>query len=153
MAPNQVSCNDFLDWINTNDLACMPFTGSGYTWCNGRKRLHRIHRRLDRALCNRVCLDEWDSCSYQVLVWNCSDHSPILASLASNSLKKVSNFHFFSVWLQDSSCLKLIHDSWNNKVVGCPMFILQHKLKRLKTELRDWNKNSFGNVHNVVIFK
>jgi len=30
---------------------------------------------------------------------------------------------------------------------------LQHKLKRLKTELRDWNKNSFGNVHNAVILK
>ena len=49
--------------------------------------------------------------------------------------------------------MKFIHDSWNNKVVGCPMFILQHKLKRLKTELRDWNKNSSGNVYNVVIFK
>jgi len=49
--------------------------------------------------------------------------------------------------------LKLVHDSWNNKVVGCPMFILQHKLKMLKTELRDWNKNSFGNVHNAVILK
>ncbi|XP_068497676.1 uncharacterized protein [Phaseolus vulgaris] len=153
MAPNQVSCNDFLDWINTNDLACMTFTGSGYTLCNGRRGLHRIHRRLDRALCNGVCLDEWDSCSYQVLVRNCSYHSPILASLASNSLKKVSNFCIFSMWLQDSSCLKLIHDSWNNKVVGCPMFILQHKLKRLKTELCDWNKNSFGNVHNAVILK
>jgi len=27
VAPNQV-CNEFLDWINTNDLSCMPFTGS-----------------------------------------------------------------------------------------------------------------------------
>jgi len=153
VAPNQVSCNDFLDWVNTNDLDYIPFTGSNYTWCNGRRGLHRIHRRLDRALCNGVCMDEWDSCSYQVLVRNCSDHSLILANLANNSLKKVSNFRFFSMWLQDSSCLKLIHDSWNNKVVGCPMFILQHKLKRLKIELRDWNKNSFGNVHNAVILK
>jgi len=58
VAPNQVSCNEFLDWINTNDLSCMPFTGSCYTWCNRRRGLHRIHRRLDRALCNGVCLDE-----------------------------------------------------------------------------------------------
>jgi len=49
--------------------------------------------------------------------------------------------------------LKLIHDSWANKVVGCPMFILQHKLKRLKIELRDWNKKSFGNVNNAVLLK
>jgi len=33
------------------------------------------------------------------------------------------------------------------------MFILQHKFKRLKIELRDWNKNSFGNVHNAIILK
>jgi len=45
--------------------------------------------------------------------------------------------------------VKLIRDSWANTIVGCPMFILQHKLKRLKIELRSWNKNSFGNVHNV----
>jgi len=49
--------------------------------------------------------------------------------------------------------MKLIHDSWANKVVGCPMFILQHKLKRLKIDLRDWNKNFFSNVHNVVLLK
>ena len=33
------------------------------------------------------------------------------------------------------------------------MFILQHKLKKLKIELQDWNKNSFGNVHNAVLLK
>jgi len=31
------------------------------------------------------------------------------------------------------------------------MFILQQKLKGLKIELGDWNKNSFGNVHNAVL--
>jgi len=49
--------------------------------------------------------------------------------------------------------MKLIHDSWVNKVVCCSMFILQHKLKRLKINLREWNKNSFGNVHNAVLLK
>ena len=131
----------------------MPFTGTCYTWCNGRRGLCRIHRILDRPLCNGVCLDEWDSCTYQILVKNCYDHSPILSSLASNSLRKVSNFHFFSMWLQEKLCLKLIHDSWDNKVVGCPMFILQHNLKTLKIELREWNKNSFGNVHNAVLLQ
>jgi len=97
VAPNQVSGNEFLDWINSNDLSCMPFTGTCYTWCNGRRRFHRIHRRLDRALCNGMCLDEWDSYTYQVLVKNFSDHPHILASLASNSLRKVSNFRFFSM--------------------------------------------------------
>jgi len=33
------------------------------------------------------------------------------------------------------------------------MFILKHKLKRLKNELRAWNKKSFGNVHNTMLLK
>jgi len=82
-------------------------------------------------------MKEWDSCTSQVLVKICSDHSPILASLVSNYLRKVINFRFFSMWHQDTSCMKLIHDSWVNKVLGCPIFILQHKLKMLKIELRD----------------
>jgi len=57
------------------------------------------------------------------------------------------------MWLQETLYLKLIHDSCTNKVVGCPMFIMQHKLKRLKIELRDWNKNHFGNVHNALLLK
>jgi len=49
--------------------------------------------------------------------------------------------------------MKHNHDSWANKVVGCPMFILQYKLKMLKIELQNWNKNSIGHVHNVVLLK
>jgi len=40
-----------------------------------------------------------------------------------------------------------------NIVVGCPMYILQHRLKRLKIELKNWNKISFGNIQNEVILK
>jgi len=39
------------------------------------------------------------------------------------------------------------------RLLGVLCFFLQHKLKRLKTELRNWNKNSFSNVHNAVILK
>jgi len=49
VAPNQVSCNEIVDWININDLSCMLFTVTCYTWCNGRRELHKVHRRLDRA--------------------------------------------------------------------------------------------------------
>jgi len=33
------------------------------------------------------------------------------------------------------------------------MFILQHKLKRLKIKLRNWNKISFDNVYCAVILQ
>jgi len=35
-------------------------------------------------------------------------------------------------------------------VVGCPMFILNQKLKNLKHKLKFWNKNVFGNINTLV---
>jgi len=61
----------------------MAFSGPYHTWFNGRRGLKRIDRKIDRTLCNEECLDEWSSSTYQVLVKNCFDHSPILASLSS----------------------------------------------------------------------
>ena len=52
------------------------------------------------------------------LVKYCSDHCPIIASLASNFLRKVNNFRFFSMWLQNTSCMKLINDFWTNICFG-----------------------------------
>jgi len=40
------------------------------------------------------------------------------------------------MWLQDKTCMELIHDSWKNIVVGYPIYILQHKLKSWKIELK-----------------
>jgi len=57
------------------------------------------------------------------------------------------------MWLQHLSCRQVIQQSWDEIVVGCHMFILQQKLKRLKLSLKDWNKNVFGNVHEVVVDK
>jgi len=80
---NQVSYNEFLDWTNRNNITNMAFSGPYHTWFNGRRGLKRIDRKIDRTLCNEECLDEWSSSTYQVLVKNCFDHSPILASLSS----------------------------------------------------------------------
>ena len=35
---------------------------------------------------------------------------------------------------------------------GCPMFVMNKKLKFLKEKLKTWNRNIFGNVHaNVTV--
>jgi len=72
----------------------MSFSRPSYTWCNERIGLHKIDRKLDRALSNGSCMNEWDSCNYQVPFKKISDHSPILAS---KCLRKVSNFCGFKI--------------------------------------------------------
>jgi hypothetical protein len=55
------------------------------------------------------------------------------------------------MWSLHPTCREVIADSWNSVVVGCPMFVLSEKLKALKAKLKTWNKNCFGNVHELVV--
>ncbi|XP_019435927.1 PREDICTED: uncharacterized protein LOC109342391 [Lupinus angustifolius] len=54
------------------------------------------------------------------------------------------------MWLKHPDCNRAIEESWRGRVYGFPMFILASKLKRLKTVLKVWNVNVFGNVHQKV---
>jgi hypothetical protein len=38
----------------------------------------------------------------------------------------------------------------NQSIIGCPMYVLSQKLKNLKVKLKLWNKEVFGNVHELV---
>jgi hypothetical protein len=54
------------------------------------------------------------------------------------------------MWTLHDNCTDVNKESWNTLVVDCPMFILSQKLKFLKQKLKVWNKDRFGNVHNLV---
>ena len=54
--------------------------------------------------------------------------------------------------------LNLIHKKWDVteivwscQVLGCPMVVLQQKLKMLKCKLKTWIKNVYGNAHQLVV--
>jgi hypothetical protein len=47
-------------------------------------------------------------------------------------------------------CKNVVEDCWKTVVLGCPMYILSKKLKLLKDKLKTWNKECFGNVHDLV---
>jgi hypothetical protein len=54
------------------------------------------------------------------------------------------------MWIAHQDCVNVVQQSWNVNVVGCPMYVLSEKLKILKKNLKTWNKNVFGNVHENV---
>lgn len=53
--------------------------------------------------------------------------------------------------LQHPDCEKLVSDAWNTSWFGCPIYVLNQKLKKVKRKLIDWNRNVFGNVNDKVI--
>lgn len=79
-----------------------------------------------------------------------SNHFPILLSLARGAKDFASSFKFLRTWASHPDCKRLVPDTSQVPMVGCPMEVLSQKLKLLKSKLKEWNKSVFGDVHNMV---
>ena len=57
-------------------------------------------------------------------------------------------FKFENVWLSRLEFTSNIDKWWREdlNIQGTRMFILQQKLKNIKSKLKGWNKNEFGNI-------
>lgn len=75
---------------------------------------------------------------------------PILVVMERGTTSKPLNFKFLSMWSLHPDCRKIIEQVWGQSILSCPMFILTHKLKLLKVALKSWNKDSFGNIPDLV---
>ena len=110
--PNNLSCDEFHDWINSNEFLAIPSFSASYTWSNRRLGNQRIERKVIEFFCNFSCLDTWYNCRYKVLVCNCSDHHPLLIEFASSLIfKKSYTFKFFKMWLRHHTCRQVIQQS------------------------------------------
>lgn len=148
--PLLASCDDFKVWFYTCVLTHLPTRGTEYTWSNGRRAAAHTERRLDRGICNDSWLQYWSSTTCCALTRTQSDHHPLLLTMAKGIQTFPSSFKFLSMWPKHSDCRRLVHDTWNQEVVGCPMYRLSQKLKFMKLAFKSWNKTIFGDVHKMV---
>lgn len=51
----RVVCEEFQGFTENAHLTHILTRGSAFTWCNGRRGLARMEKRLDRSICN----DHW----------------------------------------------------------------------------------------------
>lgn len=65
--------------------------------------------------------------------------------------KYPSQFNFMQIWSIHDDYKDILAKTWETNVVSCPMFILdKKKLKLLKSNMKIWNKKSFGNINERV---
>ncbi|CAI8591297.1 unnamed protein product [Vicia faba] len=148
--PDSTPMKDFHSWSDTDHLIHLPTMGNPFTWSNGRLGRKHSEKRLDRAVCNFHWIDTCSSTSCHTLVKNKSDHYPLLLNFEYNDPKVTSNFKFMNMWTLHKDCLNLVSQTWHSKVYGCHVYVLDKNLRILKANLKEWNKNSFGNVQEKV---
>ncbi|KAL4278976.1 hypothetical protein GQ457_03G033020 [Hibiscus cannabinus] len=92
---NFQATNDFLEFIQKNNLVDLPLAGSKYTWFRGGSNVSA--NRLDRFLISPEIFASHPSFIQVAMPRSLSDHNPILLSEES-SVRLPWPFKFFSHW-------------------------------------------------------
>jgi hypothetical protein len=75
-----------------------------------------------------------------------SNHFPILLDCARSSARS-RPFKFENMWLKVDGFVGMVKHWWDSfSFHGSPSFVLACKLKALKSNLKTWNVEAFGNV-------
>jgi hypothetical protein len=77
------------------------------------------------------------------------DHSPIVDKF-SEEVQTFSSFKFQHMWCHYVDFPTVVAYSWAGIIEGEPMRVFVEKLKRLKKDLCEWNRSSFGKVQSKV---
>ena len=111
-ADQMMAFRNSLDACNLQDLG---FSGSNYTWCNGRFGSQRTLIRLDRMVANA----EWRSLFQGARVYHksmaASDHCALILHLKTEQprRRKKPRFRFESMWLRDPGCREVVELAWD----------------------------------------
>jgi hypothetical protein len=131
----------FADFTAEMGLMDLPLAGGVATWANNLS-----WSRLDRFLVS----PDWEF-SYPGLVQKkllrvCSDHAPIILMRGCLQNGKCP-FKFENMWLKEEGFVDKVRSWWSSFFfMGSPSFILAKKLRALKSEIKRWNREVFGNV-------
>ncbi|XP_075674996.1 uncharacterized protein LOC142644224 [Castanea sativa] len=133
-----------VDFIENNSLVDLPLEGASFTWF--RDSSFPSMSRIDRALVSLDWEEHFENVSQQVLPRVVSDHCPLLLEVGVVRPGR-SAFKFENMWLKDEGFVDRVKQWWDGySFEGSPSFILAQKLKALKADLKNWNREEYGDL-------
>ncbi|MQM06758.1 hypothetical protein Taro_039590 [Colocasia esculenta] len=140
------SVMDFLACVSAEGIEDVGFTGSKFTWFNGREH-NGIWIRIDKLFFNAIWAISCPPVHVQHLDRACSDHSPLLISSTTEERKGPSRFTFQHMWCSHDTFTKDSAAAWKMAPASTyPLINMAFKLQNMKKFYRRWNKETFGNV-------
>jgi len=78
-----------------------------------------------------------------------SDHCALILKVTSTDSGPKS-FRSLDIWQKDGRFRDFIKCQWNNyEILDSGLFVMKEKLKRLKSNVKKWNKEVFENVNDL----
>ncbi|XP_057793237.1 uncharacterized protein LOC131009849 [Salvia miltiorrhiza] len=130
-------------FIRGNGLVDVRLQGRNFTWYQPQGL---CKSKLDRFLVNEKWVSVEPQTKVRGLHRTVSDHCPIL--LETNYVDwGPKPFRFINAWVNHPDFERVVRESWNrNDFSGWKCYVFKEKLKRLKEDLKKWNKESFGSI-------
>ncbi|KAI9109477.1 hypothetical protein K1719_019531 [Acacia pycnantha] len=139
---NDTRCKNFNDWIQDCNLIDLEAHGPFFTWKGPKwNGLERLYKRLDRCLCNISWQEQFSNAEIRIIPRVCSDHHPVLVSLAPEIRRnKDKPFRYEVVWQMHVDFNEIVKESWKGEEEA------HVKLSSLQQSLLNWNKAVFGRI-------
>lgn len=128
----------------------MEFTGSIYTWWNGRSDDACIFKRLDRCLGNQSLMNMFPNIEVEDLIKQGSDHTPLLISYKEDGKIVKKPFKFLNFWVEQESLLKVVKQYWSGDFGPDPFFKVHNKMKKVSKALAKWSRDTYGDIFKQV---
>ncbi|XP_049385889.1 uncharacterized protein LOC125850006 [Solanum stenotomum] len=144
---------DFAFCINSCDLSDVKFSGSPFTWWNGRVNGDCIFKRLDRVVVNQKFSDLYGDTNLQHLTRTGSNHAPLYLSCGNSNQKIVKPFKFLKFWTESEDFKDVVLQNWVSDDVDDIFIQLKLKQKSTKLALSKWSKEKFGDIFNQLAIR
>eukprot|EP00253_Pinus_taeda_P011982 PITA_11982 len=139
------SFNDVIEELRLVDIQSI---NGVYTWNNRRGGKNQIASRLDRFLVSEAIMKLDVFVEAKILPYLGSDHWPIRLEIDIKRIQGKRPFRLEAFWLRDPDFIKKVEEWWGNCTSKGRnrMHTFQLKLKSLKSQIKRWNKEVFGNI-------
>eukprot|EP00253_Pinus_taeda_P017843 PITA_17843 len=138
----------FKDFIQRASLIDLPFCNGTFTWSNHSGGKHEIASKLDCFLISDNAVHLGGDLTAEILAHSGSDHWPIVLHWQRPGNKTKRPFRFEGFWLTHPAFKDFIRNTWSSFLPpeGTKMFQLQQKLHFIKGHIKQWNRETFGNI-------
>ncbi|XP_050211464.1 uncharacterized protein LOC126661653 [Mercurialis annua] len=141
-----LSMLQFSDFISASSLIESPLQGRHFTWQNSVSK-----SKLDRCFTSTSLLASWPHSILQALPRSYSDHIPIAFKSEVVSDWGPKPFKSINAWWDHSAFPSFILNAWNNISVNFPPGDLVVKLRQLRSMIKVWNKEVFGDLNTKLL--
>ncbi|XP_057775236.1 uncharacterized protein LOC130994218 [Salvia miltiorrhiza] len=134
-------------FIRESGLTEIRVQGRKFTWC---KPNGKCKSKLDRFLVNETWMRVWPESNGRGIQRSISDHCPIFLTTKTEDWGP-KPFRFINAWVSHPGFKQVVTKVWSEtEIQGWKCFVVTEKLKKLKAELKEWNKVSFGIIDHRI---